>query len=37
MISLLTTAYRYITINTSESGRNLKFVSLEIIYIIGNS
>ncbi|KAI2806544.1 hypothetical protein BLOT_008501 [Blomia tropicalis] len=35
IISLLTTTYRYITINTEEKSRNLKFVVLEIIYVIG--
>ena len=35
MISLLTSAYRYITLNTNEETRSLKFVALEIIYIIG--
>lgn len=37
MISLLTSAYRYITLSTNETNRSLKFVTLEIIYIIGVS
>lgn len=36
MISLLTSAYRYITLTTNELNRSIKFVTLEIIYIIGN-
>ena len=35
MTSLLTSAYRYITLNTNESNRSIKFLTLEIVYIIG--
>ncbi len=36
IMSFNATAYRYITITTPEQQRTIKFVILEIIFVVGN-
>lgn len=35
LVSLKTAAFRYVTINTEESVRTIKFVILQILFVLG--